>query len=186
MALQWLDIVIVAILAFAGFSGFKNGFLKEIIGTIALVVGIIGAIILADVGVRFLTEEMELTSPFVPTLSYILVFLALFLAVYATGRILNMLINVTLLGVVNRIAGIVFSGLKYALAISLILWLINVSGLLEKSVHEYSQITPYIEPMAPFVIEWVTSQTEGFKDLIPSIEQYFEQFKEDLTPKITL
>jgi membrane protein required for colicin V production len=183
MPVQWLDIVILAILAFAGFAGFKNGFLREIIGTVALLLGILGSIVLADYGVRFLTEEMNFVSPFVPTLSYIIVFLAVFLTVYALGRLVNMLINVTLLGVVNRIIGVLFSVLKFSLGLSVVLWLVNISGMLEVSIHEYSQITPYLEPLAPETLAFITEYTSGLENLIPSVEEYFDQFKSSIIPE---
>ncbi len=113
-----LDILIIIPLAWAGYQGFRKGFILEITKLLALAVGIYGAIKFSEPMRVWLSENTEWSEQWLPAIAFGLVFVILIVAVYFFGRMLDGMIKVVQLGIVNRIAGLLFSLLKMGLIIS--------------------------------------------------------------------
>ena len=142
---------------FGAYKGFKKGFLMETANTLAFLLAIIGGFQLLQWGMDLLYEHFEIHGNLLPYVSFITIFIGIILLVNIIGRILKKVVHMILLGSLDTFAGGVIGLLKWTFGISVMLWLSTKIGLLVPT--EYindSMLYPYIAPIAPMVMEYVT------------------------------
>ncbi|MFK7757178.1 MAG: CvpA family protein [Flavobacteriales bacterium] len=120
-----LDILIIIPVAWAGYQGFRKGFILEVTKLLALAVGIYGAIKFSEPMRVWLSENTEWSEQWLPAIAFGLVFIILIIAVYFFGRILDGMIKAVQLGIVNRLAGLALGILKMGLILSGLLMLLQ-------------------------------------------------------------
>jgi membrane protein required for colicin V production len=154
--LNTVDIVLAGLLIFAAFKGFRKGFVMEVISTLALIIAIFVGFKLLHEGMDLLRENFEISSNFLPYLSFVLLFVATILLMNFMGSALKKVIHMTLLGGVDRIAGGLFCVLKWTFGISVLIWIFNYFQLnpLENYV-DNAVIYPFVVSVAPEVISFL-------------------------------
>jgi membrane protein required for colicin V production len=120
-----LDILIIIPIAWAGYQGFRKGFVLEVTKLLALAVGIYGAIKFSEPMRVWLAENTEWDEQWLPAIAFGMVFVILIVAVYFFGRMLDGMIKAVQLGLVNRLAGLALGVLKMGLILSGLLMLIQ-------------------------------------------------------------
>lgn len=161
--MNWLDIVIVCLAAIGIIKGLFDGFIKQVISLIALLLGIFfcgmatnwlrGHIIALDF---FPAESITI-------ISYILGFLMIVGIIILAGEIVHRLIGVTPLSIINHVAGGVFGIFVMLLFMSLcfnLLELIDTSSVLismdakveSRIYYPVKEILPTIFPRGLFGI----------------------------------
>lgn len=122
--MNWLDIVIILILAGGLASGYKNGFVGELASLAGLVLGIWGAIKFswwtAD-----LLEGFGLKFSLMPIISFIVTFLIITIVMQIIAGIVSKLLEAISLNWINKIAGIVAGVFKAAIFVSVILLVLD-------------------------------------------------------------
>ncbi|MEM6641484.1 MAG: CvpA family protein [Bacteroidota bacterium] len=164
-----LDIILVIILGFGAVKGYLNGFIIEIVSLLGFILGLILALKLA----------VPITDFFFPDSSYhsvlaVLVFIGLFIlfsvGIKIGGRILKRSIDVTILGLVDNIAGAVIGLFKWGILVSIALWILNTVGFdTERQFGTKSVIYPHIVAAGPMVFGWFGSVIPHIQDLIDSL-----------------
>lgn len=123
--MNYLDIIIIIPLLWGAYKGFSKGLITELSGLVALYLGVWGAIKFSDfTGVK-LNNLFELNSEYLPVISFAITFIAIVIAVHLLSKLLDKIIKSAALGIVNRIAGIVFGIAKFVIIIGVIIILIN-------------------------------------------------------------
>lgn len=120
-----LDIFIIIPIVWAGYQGFRKGFVLEVTKLLALAVGIYGAIKFSEPMHIWLMENTEWDEQWLPAIAFGLVFVILIVAVYFFGRMVDSMIKAVQLGIVNRLAGLALGVLKMGLILSGLLMLIQ-------------------------------------------------------------
>lgn len=159
------DIVILVLLTIGAFRGFRKGFLLEIVGILALLLGIFGAIKLLQEGMEFLSEHFEISSQFLPYVAFLVLFILIMVGVSIIGRFIKKVIDLTPLGTLDNFAGAVVGVLKWALGISFLIWATVAFGFNFFEEEEQSPLYNYIAQLAPWVVEKVQSLTPSFDKL---------------------
>jgi membrane protein required for colicin V production len=122
--MNWLDIVIILILAGGLFSGLKNGFVGELASLAGLVLGIWAAI-------RFswwtadILEGMGLKFSLMPVISFIVTFLIVAIIMQVLAKIVSHLLEAISLNWINKIAGMAAGVFKAAVFVSVILLVLD-------------------------------------------------------------
>jgi len=117
--MNWLDIIILVVLALSAFGGLKNGLIKSLLSLIGLIVGVV----LAG---RFY-ESFSGVLPFISSeraahiAAFIIIFLLVVIIFAILGIILTRLVSAILLGWLNRLLGAIFSIIMGAIFIAAIL-----------------------------------------------------------------
>lgn len=119
------DIVILLILALAGFLGYRQGFLMELFFLLALVLGVFVGFKLMGAGADYLHKEFNADNKFLPYLSFAIVFILIVFFVTWIGRRIKSSVDKTFLGKVDAIAGALLGMLKYTFCISVLIWLMS-------------------------------------------------------------
>ena len=102
--MNWLDIVIIVVIAISVFNGLRTGLIKMLFSVAGIIVGIILAGRFADdfAGVlTFIPDDWSKIAAFA------IILIAVMVVAWILGTVLSKLISLVLLGWVNRIAGAV-------------------------------------------------------------------------------
>lgn len=119
--MNWLDILLAIPLVYGLIMGCKRGFVKEIIGLVAVVIGIYIAKFVASAFSLFLQSSFGVSERVAAPLSYFLVVAIVVGGLYLLAWMLTKILKAMKLGTVNRIFGGLFGLLKFALIVSAIL-----------------------------------------------------------------
>lgn len=110
--MNYLDIIILLLLGLAAWRGFKKGLIIELFTFLALFFGLYAGIHFSDFASRWLTEDVGLTSKYVPAIAFTITFLAIGAMVYFAGKALEKVVQAVQLSVLNKLGGILFSMIK--------------------------------------------------------------------------
>jgi len=159
--MSFVDIILVVIFIFAGFQGYRKGFIGQLAGLAGLLLGIWGGIKFSDYTAGLLKEYLHMHTEYLPLISFAVTFFVILFAVHFIGKIVEGIFDMAFLGFANSILGVVFGVLKMAFILSVILVIIekadtkvNVlpSNLAEKSLfyRPVSRLAPSIFPYLNF------------------------------------
>jgi membrane protein required for colicin V production len=167
-----LDIILLVLFIFAGFNGYKKGFIGQAAGLAGLLVGIWGAIHFSDYTAKLLAEHLSLTSQYMPLIAFAVTFAALVVAVHFVGVLAENVIKLAFLGMANTILGVIFGVLKTALILSVILLLVGkVSDrikIIPDNFGENSLFYGPVERLAPSIFPYL-----NFEEIKSTIEETF-------------
>ena len=116
--MQGLDLVILIFTAFLLIKGVWKGFVKEVAGIIAVVLAVFISFRFHKDTAGYLVSFID--DKYVTVTAYLVLFLAVYLAVMLFGNLLDKVLKSIFLGGVNRILGGVFGLLKSVLWLTLI------------------------------------------------------------------
>jgi len=170
--LNSVDIAILAILIFAGISGFRKGFVMEVVSLLTLIVAIFVGFKLLHEGISFLRDHFEVSGNVLPYLSFLILFVGTILLMNLLGRVFKKVLNMTLLGSVDNIAGAVFGVMKWSFGISALLWIFSYFEInpLENYI-DNAVVYPIILSIAPTVISFIVGVLPLSDDFFRSTEK---------------
>ncbi|MFI3292184.1 MAG: CvpA family protein [Rikenellaceae bacterium] len=138
--MNWIDIVILLLLAFALYSGAVRGVIVQLCSILGVILGI-------WLGVRYgevIGCLIGVTSDYAFAVGLSIVVIATVVALAVVARLFRGLFKFAGLGVLDRILGAALSGCKYALIISVLLGIFDTFNsninLLDKSVISQSKL----------------------------------------------
>lgn len=114
--MNWIDWAILILLGVAAIRGFMRGFIVELAGLVALVLGIWGGIRLNDQVAVWLGLD-----PAKEALSFLVTMALIMLAVHLLGRLITKLVDAAELGIPNKLAGMALAVFRKAFVISVLL-----------------------------------------------------------------
>ena len=116
-----LDIVLASFILFGLVRGLMKGFFVEIASLVALIAGVYGAIHFSNYAATFIDENSKWDEKTVNLVAFAITFLIIVLVIALAGKALTKLADFATLGIVNKILGAIFGGLKIAVILSVIL-----------------------------------------------------------------
>jgi membrane protein required for colicin V production len=151
MSINFLDVIIIIPLLLFAWQGYKKGFIIEVATLAALILGLFFAFYFSDYAANLLNEYFNIDHKYIAALSFIVTFIVVVLAIIAIGKILQKLIDIILLGFLNKAAGAVFGIIKGALILSIFLLIINYFDTNQKLIkEEYKEDSIFYKPVAAF------------------------------------
>ena len=112
-----LDLVLTVFTTFLLVKGIWKGFVKEISGILAIVVGIIASFVLHGAAEKFLSAYVD--PKYLGFAAYAILFIAAYLGIMLLGNLIDRIVKSVMLGGFNRILGGFFGLLKALLWTSL-------------------------------------------------------------------
>ena len=159
--MNWIDFVILAILAFGLIQGFINGLIIEIAELAALILGIWGAIHFSGWTAEKLSGWFDMQASWTGIVAFAVTFLVIVLCVYLIGKLLDGLLKAMALGFVVKALGAVFGVLKAAIILSVLFVFLN-------SIHQRKHFLPSSTIANSFLYKPIA-------DLVPSIFPFVEE-----------
>ena len=170
-----LDLILLIALLIGAYRGFRKGLFIEVVGIAALIIAVIGGFKLLHVGIEFLSSHFGGFSHLIPYIAFILIFIAILVLINLLGSTVKRVLDLTLLGSLDNFAGALLGVLKWAIAISIFLWLTHTVGFrIPEETRHASLIYPLIEPLGPKTIQVISSWLPFTGDLIDAIRDLIE------------
>jgi membrane protein required for colicin V production len=137
--MNYLDIIIAVPLIWGLYRGFTKGFVIELATLIAVCLGMFGAIKFSYFVSNYCRENFNWTSEYLPLISFVITFLIIVILVYLIAKAIEQFVRLAALGIFNRVAGSVFGILKFAIALSCLIYVLNTSHPGDKIIPEEQQ-----------------------------------------------
>lgn len=148
--MNWLDILLLVVLASAAWKGFRRGFIIELASLVGLVLGIWAGVRLSERVVDALSLEVKSAA-----LAFLITLVLVMLLVMLIGHLLTKVIDFAQLSLPNKVSGIAFGVLRSAFTLSIALNLLH--GWTEGSMppvdlREASHFHAPVSAFAPLVV----------------------------------
>ena len=177
MTVNLIDIIFLVPLMLFAWSGYKEGLIIEAATLGALILGLYFAIYFSDFAADLLNQNFNIEAKYVGAISFVVTFVAVVFGIIAVGKMLEKVINVLLLGFLNKIAGSVFGILKGALFISILIFAFDYFGLensvFSKEARSKSLFYEPVKSVAPALASWLHLEKLDIK--IPEKEELIDE-----------
>ena len=164
--MNYLDLILVGLILYGAVKGFFKGFIIESASLLALLLGVVCALLFSASLGNLLTTYFK-DSPIPPAgVIFFGVFIAVIIGVNLLARLITKLLKMAALGFVNRVFGAVFGGLKFALALSAVLLLIDQCSFLfqffDTQILDETWLSHPLKSLGKSLFEWVVEYKEVF------------------------
>ena len=106
-------------------GGLRRGFIAQVVAIISIILGIWLSFKFSAVLSGWLGQWIEAGEQVLHVISFAVILILAILALAAVGKLIEATVKIILLGWLNRLLGLIFALLKYALIIGLLLMLFN-------------------------------------------------------------
>jgi Uncharacterized membrane protein, required for colicin V production len=158
-----IDIVIICCFLPALYFGIKNGLVRQLVAFAVIYFGITLSLKFAAPASEWVVEHVHLTEFWAKAVSFILIFFVVALVLSLLGKLVEKIIQISLLGWLNKLLGVVTTICLFALAISVLVYLVDsANNLLEfipKEKIEESRFYPMLLDLA--------------KEIFPRFKEFF-------------
>jgi membrane protein required for colicin V production len=175
--LNTADIILIVLLVAGAISGYKTGLILELISIIAFILAILGGFKLLHVGMEYVSKVYDGFGTLLPFVAFLVLFVLIIILVNTVGKILKKIIDWTPLGFFDNIFGAVLGVLKWALAISIVIWVVSALHIdfAEEQLSK-SRILPITNRMLTSVGDFISTIFPSFEDYIKTLKALFENF----------
>jgi membrane protein required for colicin V production len=164
-----IDIVLGALILFGLIRGLMKGLFVEVASLVALIAGVYGAIHFSNFAAEFLMERVDWNEKTINITAFAITFVIIVLAISLAGKALTKLADFAALGMLNKLLGAVFGGLKIAMILSVILMIFakmnKTIPFVDEQDLEDSVLYEPVKSIAPMVLpNFLDEDTENNSD----------------------
>lgn len=157
--MNYIDIILGLLLIFSAIGGFKNGLVTELASLAALILGIWGAIHFSDITTELLIKYFDLKSDNLNIISFGVTFIVIVILVHVVGNVVNNLVDSGVLGITNKLGGMVFGLVRSILFLSIVLMVFdkidNDVQILPEEAKSKSRMYEPIRNIAPSIFPFI-------------------------------
>ena len=168
---MYLDIFIGIVMVFALVRGMMNGFIKEIASTIGFLLGLLVAATCYETLGEYLTVDGSEVNMFTSIVAFLLLWIIVPIIFGLLATLITKLLNLTGLGIINRLLGGVLSMAKYLVLLSCVLNVMVSLNILNNERTEGSVMLEPVQFITKFAMErasdYVPEVIEKAGDLLP-------------------
>ena len=138
----------------------------------ALILAVIGGFKLLHEGMDFLQDKFDLSGKLLPYLSFLLIFIVIIVLVNLIGRAVKKMLDMTLLGSFDNLAGALIGVFKWAFGLSVLIWIFNYFEI--NPINQYSEeaiLYPMVTSFAPSVVNYISALIPFAEDLFSSVQE---------------
>lgn len=170
--MNYIDVILGLLLIFSVIGGFKNGLITEIASLAALILGIWGAIHFSYITTELLIKYFDLKSDYLNIISFGVTFIVIVILVHIVGNVVNNMFDSMMLGVVNKLGGMVLGLARSILFLSIVLLVFdkidNDVQIIPEETKAKSRMYEPIRNIAPsifpFIDIWNDNKKQDRKD----------------------
>ena len=123
--MNYIDILLCIPLVWGLYKGFTKGLIIEAATLVAFSLGVWGGITFSDFIAQKIKESFDWNSPYLPIISFAITFLAIIAFVFLVAKMIQKMVEGVALSAVNKIGGAAFGTLKFALMMSVVIFMID-------------------------------------------------------------
>lgn len=150
---MYLDIFIGIILIFALVRGLMNGFVKELASTIGFLVGLFVAATCYETLGEYLTVDGSEVNMFTSIVAFLLLWIIVPIIFGLLATLITKALDLTALGIANRIGGGILSMAKYLVLLSCVLNVMVSLNILNSERTEGSVMLEPVQYITKFAME---------------------------------
>ena len=143
-----IDIIIVCCFLPALYFGIKNGLVRQLVAVAVIYFGITLSLRFSAPVAEWIGEHVNMNEFWAKTVSFILVFFVISLVLGLLGKLIEKIIQISLLGWLNKLLGVVAALFVFALVISAIVYFVdsanNMLDFIPKEKLEESRFYPWL------------------------------------------
>ncbi len=177
-----IDIIFAVLLVLAIFRGYRQGLIIGLFSLVAVIIGLAAAMKLSVVAATWIGKEVNVAEKWLPLVSFIVVFIVVVLLIRLGAKAIESMVEVVLLGWLNKLAGMLLYAVIFTLIFSVLLFYAEQMQLLQPATIKSSVTYEYIQPWGPKVINGFGSLIPWFKDMFGELETFFAKVSDRLTP----
>lgn len=170
---MFLDLLLVIILILAVIKGYRRGLIVGIFSFVAVIIGLAAAIKLSTVAADYIGQAIKVSDKWLPVISFAVVFIVVVLLIRLGANMIQKTVEISMLGWVNRLGGILLYVAIYVIVYSVILFYAEQINLLQEETIQKSVTYSYIQPLGPKVINGFASVIPVFKDMFADLQSFF-------------
>lgn len=168
--MNYFDLFVLIIFAFAIIKGLQKGFVIELASLVGLILGIVGAIYLSGTTAEWLSAFI--TSKYISIIAFLLIMVGIIILVFLLAKMVETMVKALALGWLNRIMGAFFALVKSAFSISLLIFIIEFSGYGLKVIPPDTRDTSYtFKSLEWFAPATFTMLQLNYEHLLPSYRE---------------
>jgi len=177
-----LDIIILAILGIAAYKGYKNGLVVSLISLLSLVIALVASFHFTGKVSDYFIGKYPGNEEAIPIAVFILLLILTIVLITIVGKLLKKILDLTLLGSFDNLAGALFGIIKWGFFLSVFLWGLSYLNIVisDKYASE-SILLAYIEPLAPFIFNNVGAVLPFIEELLKPLKNIGENQSEFFT-----
>jgi len=123
--MNYIDIILCIPLVWGLYKGFTKGLIVEAATVVAFGLGVWGGITFSDYFAIKLSGWFDWKSPYLPVISFALVFLIIIATIFLFAKYLQKVTEKIALSALNKIGGAAFGVLKFAMMMSVVIFMID-------------------------------------------------------------
>lgn len=123
--MNYIDIILCTPIVWGLYKGFTKGLIVEAATFIAFGLGVWGGIRFSDFIAAKIKEWFSWDSPYLPVVSFAITFLGIVILIYFIAKLIQRLAEGMALGAFNKIGGALFGALKFAMVMSVVIFVID-------------------------------------------------------------
>ena len=178
---MFLDIMVLALLVLALIKGLKQGLVVAALSFAAVFVGLAAALKLSTWVAGWLGNTVNIAATWLPFLAFIVIMVAVFIAVRILGAVLEQALELSLLGWANKLGGFILYALLYITVFSVIIFYAEKMQLLKPEAVAASNSYPYIHFWGPYSVEALGKIIPFFKDMFTDLTNFFGSINKNIT-----
>jgi membrane protein required for colicin V production len=175
-----IDLIFYILLLLALIQGWRKGLILGLFSLVCGLVGLAAAVKLSAIVAVHMKSVLHLTSRWLPVFAFVLVFVLVLLIIRWTGRLLGKLLDLVLLGWLNKLGGILLYILLYLSVYSVLLFYGTHTPFISQRAREGSHYYSMIAPLGPAVIHFITGFIPYGHDMFAALEGFFDQVARDI------
>lgn len=175
-----LDIIFFVLCVYAFFRGWKKGLVWALGTMVAVFIGAMLSLKLSHHLADYLINRHWLVSSHTLLISFIMVFMVVMLVFSFLLSFLDQVLDLLMLGWVNKLAGAALYVLFMSFILSLIFWLTNNAGLIEGRTKSQSKFYPRIKNFAPYIIKQASDYLPFCQNIYEEADQFTHRMSYDL------
>ena len=168
--MKLLDILLLILLAWGCYNGFKKGLIWEIFHTGALALATLGSTRLLDNAVSLCAPWFHGQEGLLPYVVFVCLFIIILLSTTVVGKVVKALIKPTVLGSLDKLLGGILGIFKWSTSMSTLLWLGSLVQLkIPEAYTENTFLFPIIEALGPQLLAWCSPWVLHIQDWFTAI-----------------
>jgi membrane protein required for colicin V production len=178
---MFLDFILIIILVLAVIKGYQRGLIVGVFSFLAIIIGLAAAMKLSIVAAGYIGQAIKVSDEWLPVISFIVVFILVVLLIRLGANMIQKTVEISMLGWVNRLGGILFYVAIYAMVYSVVLFYAEQIKLVQQEAIEKSVTWSYIQPLGPKVINGFASVVPLFKGMFTELQAFFDGVAQKIT-----
>ena len=177
-----IDVIALVLLLLAVYKGFRKGLIVAVFSFLAFIVGLAAALKLSAVVAEYIGSSVNISQRWLPVIAFLVVFFITVLLIRLGAKMLEGVVQVAMLGWLNRLGGIIFYILIYLFIFSILLFYAQQLHLIKPETLTASATYPLIQPVGPKIMSVLGAVIPVFKDMFDQLLQFFQNVSGESNP----